>query len=426
MEEKRLNARRRYLLTATLPPLTLFAVTLVFAFLFEGWILGFGLILCALVTALCSRWSARLHIFPLLFRDLDPDAYLAVRKSFRRSAPAGFDCFLIPYIRGEYPVAIRQIRAFLAQSPNQAVFWGWALRCYLECRDPEGLKKVLESCTLPQEKRPFFDAFAAGDYRTALELRRKQEAGLQKLSSRLRPMQEVMIRYDQGVCLYLLGEFDAAKQIFQQIRQRAPKLHYAVLAQEYLTAMESGQLLQPIDTEGLAEGELAFGKEADTFAAVASMKKEGRRRLILTVVGSLLVIVGLCLSVFPIRSYGDALHQAVAQEYAEYEILAYERISEEGKILDALCVIESEGKLHLLSIGQMGDTGEIYAITYLSDLQMGQLYFTESQFQENRTLFIELHDKKGDCPENAHGVIKIQDGWHTDYLSVTVGVLKPA
>ena len=165
--------------------------------------------------------------------------------------------------------------------------------------------------------------------------------------------------YFTAIALYEKGEVEEAKQLFESAISAMPSNHFrAPIIKKYLDAIENGR------TPAIVPGEIV--PQADVIA------RDKRRRTLSTVLKVVLSCIFVCIIIYSLANskdewtveYEEKLNTALLKTYDDAEVIDYFWLEKDGETLDNLCLIETDGKLALLSVTtpDNGITAETWVI----------------------------------------------------------------
>ncbi len=377
------------------------------------------------------NFAVRVTVMSSLGKELDAEKYAAIIKAKPFLVHYSYKLNLY-FSTGDYQSAYNIISSVLLQHKNvQQRIYGHLLLCRIcfERGDYEGIKEHIDkidnyfiynpNLKFPKTNREsyeFYRAFYNADYDTALSI---SEKGINKYSKKKnRAYFVVMRKYQLAVIKRRKGELDEATALFEEIKERAPKLFTSTLAQKQLEYI-SGELEEKV-SEPLGVTEKY------------TVKSRGKSRIVLVVIlgiiFALLVLEAVLeKAVFekvdePLQEVRDLeyeakIESALYDDYEEYRILGYCTVYSDGnyeEVSDTVFLVEFDGKVDLHSLYKIG---EEYGNTLnVSDIQIDRPYVYQSEYSENIELV--LTEKKENIPDSVQYYYEI-DGYYFCVISVT-------
>ena len=375
-------------------------------------------------------FAVRVTVMPSLWKELDAEKYATIINS--KPFFVHYSYKLNLYIaEGDYQAAYNIISSVLLQHKNiQQRIYGHLLLCRIcfERGDYEGLKEHLEQINnyskynnklrlLKQNKEAyeFYRAFSNGDYPSVCEL---LEKSIEKYSKKKSKTYFALIRqYQLAVTKRMNGDVDEAVVLFEEIKERAPKLVLSVLAQKQLEYISG--TLEETSPERLAVTDNHIVKSNRKVKIVAR---------IAYCVGILLILGGIILTQldFPKQKDKDLndvaqIEKTIEDEYEKYQVLGYFNIYSDDAdktymmIIDSLFLVEADGKLDLHTLYQLN--GEYENNLNVSDIQVDKLYEYEICFAPRKVEFV-LTEKKRNIPKSTLYYYEI-DGYYLCVISIS-------
>jgi len=376
------------------------------------------------------NFAVRVTVMPSLWKELDAEKYATIINSKPFFVHYSYKLNLY-FAVGDYQAAYNIISSVLLQHKNiQQRIYGHLLLCRIcfERGDYEGLKEHLEQINnyfkynnklrlLKQNKEAyeFYRAFSNGDYPSVCAL---LEKSIEKYSKKKSRTYFALIRqYQLAVTKRMNGDVDEAVVLFEEIKERAPKLVLSVLAQKQLEYI-SGTL------EETSPKRLA----ATENHTVKSNRKVKIVVRIAYCVGILLILGGIILTQLDSPKQKDKdlnyvaqIEKTIENEYEKYKVLGYFYIysdyADETYMMsiDSLFLVEADGKLDLHTLYQLN--GEYENNLNVRDIQVDKLYEYEIYFAPRKVEFV-LTEKERNIPESTLYYYEI-DGYYFCVISIS-------
>jgi len=376
------------------------------------------------------NFAVRVTVMPSLWKELDAEKYATIINSKPFFVHYSYKLNLY-FAVGDYQAAYNIISSVLLQHKNiQQRIYGHLLLCRIcfERGDYEGLKEHLEQINnyfkynnklrlLKQNKEAyeFYRAFSNGDYPSVCAL---LEKSIEKYSKKKSRTYFALIRqYQLAVTKRMNGDVDEAVVLFEEIKERAPKLVLSVLAQKQLEYI-SGTL------EETSPKRLA----ATENHTVKSNRKVKIVVRIAYCVGILLILGGIILTQLDSPKQKDKdlnyvaqIEKTIENEYEKYKVLGYFYIysdyADETYMMsiDSLFLVEADGKLDLHTLYQLN--GEYENNLNVRDIQVDNLYEYEIYFAPRKVEFV-LTEKERNIPESTLYYYEI-DGYYFCVISIS-------
>ena len=373
----------------------------------------------------------RVTVMPSLWKELDAEKYAAIISAppFRHHYSYKLNlCFAI----GDYQAAHNIISSILIHHKNvQQRVYGHLLLCRVcfERGDYEVLKENLDQIDSYLKSNPnlkikkqnkegyeFYRNFSDADYVSVCALLEKDIA---KHSKKKNGDYFSLLRhyYQLAVTKRMMGDVDEAIVLFENIKEKAPKLVLSTLAQKQLDIIS-----------GACTEELPEKLEITENYRVKSTNKWRIVGWIIFCVGCFLLIVSALLpqSDKPKQENKDLdyiakIESSIENNYEEYQILGYFNIytdyADETYMMnvDSLFLVEADGRLDLHSLYQI--FGEYQNNLNVKDIQVDKLYEYEIFYMPKKVEFV-LTEKKRNIPENTLYYYEI-DGYYFCVISIS-------
>ena len=410
------------LMLVLLLPILLIEDSLWFIFYFVCFYICMDLVLVFVV---------RVTVMPSLWKELDAEKYAAIISAppFRHDYSFKLNlCFAI----GDYQAAHNIISSILIHHKNvQQRVYGHLLLCRIcfERGDYEVLKENIDRIDSYLKSNPnlkikkqnkeayeFYRNFSDADYVSVCAL---LEKGIAKYSKKKNGAYISLLRhyYQLAVTKRMMGDVDEATVLFENIKEKAPKLVLSTLAQKQLDIIS-----------GACTEELPEKLEITENYHVKSTNKWRIVGWIIFCVGCLLMIVSFILPQLdkPKQEnknldYIATLESSIEDDYEEYQILGYFNIYTDyadetySKLADALFLVESNGQLDLHT--SLKSNGRCINHLNVTDIQVDKLYEYEIYFSPRKVEFV-LTEKKRNIPENTLYYYEI-DGYYFCVISIS-------
>lgn len=380
---------------------------------------------------LAANFAVRKTVMASIWKELDAEKYAAIINAKPFFLHYSYKLNLY-FVTGDYQSAYNMISSVLIQHKNvyQRIY-GRLLLCRIcfERGDYENLKEHLDeidnclkyntNLKLSKQNKEAYDyyrAFSNADYASVLTL---LEAKSKRYSNKKDKVYFLLIsQYQLAVTKRMMGNVDEAVAIFDDIKEKAPRLIYSTLAQKQLDYIS-----------GTVEEAAPERLEVTENCALPTHRKLKTVVLIAYCVGIFLIIVGAILSIkldSPKQEeknleYIAGLEGSIKDEYDEYNILGYFNIYSDyadktySYRIDSLFLVEANGKLDLHTVYILN--GEYENLFVAKDIQANKLCEYKLYFSPQKVEFI-LIEKKRDIPKNSLYYYEI-DGYYFCVMSIT-------
>ncbi len=376
------------------------------------------------------NFALRVTVMSSLWKELDAEKYAAIINSKPFFVHYSYKLNLY-FTEGDYQAAYNIISSVLLQHKNiQQRIYGHLLLCRIcfERGDYEGLKEHLEQINnyfkynnklrlLKQNKEAyeFYRAFSNGDYPSVCA---QLEKSIEKYSKKKSRTYVALIRqYQLAVTKRMNGDVDEAVVLFEEIKERAPKLVLSVLAQKQLEYISG--TLEETSPERLAVTENH---------TVKSNRKVNIVVRIAYCVGILLILGGIISTQLDSPKQKDKdlnyvaqIEKTIEDEYEKYQVLGYFYIYSDYAdqtymmSIDSLFLVEADGKLDLHTLYQLN--GEYENNLNVRDIQVDKLYEYEIYFAPRKVEFV-LTEKERNIPESTLYYYEI-DGYYFCVIGIS-------
>ena len=379
---------------------------------------------------LAVEFVARVTIMPSLWKELDAEKYAAIINA-KPSAPHYSHKLNLFFAVGDYQAAHNIISSILIHHKNvQQRIFGHLLLCRVcfERGDYEGVKENIDRIDSYLKSNPnlkikkqnkksyeFCRKFSDSDYVSVCDLLEKSIAKNSKKKNGA--YFSLICQYKLAVTKRMMGDIDEAIVLFENIKEKAPKLVFSTLAQKQLDIIS-----------GACTEELPEKLEITENYRVKSTNKWSIVGWIIFCVGCLLMIASALLpqSDKPKQENKDLdyiakIESSIENNYAEYQILGYFNIytdyADETYMMtvDSLFLVDANGKLDLHTLYQI--FGEYQNNLNVKDIQVDKLYEYEIFYMPKKVEFV-LTEKKRNIPENTLYYYEI-DGYYFCVISIS-------
>lgn len=393
------------------------------------WIVVYG-ICFLLYMEIVSNLILQKTVMSALWKELDTEKYAAIINAKPFFVNYSFKLNLY-FAVGDYQAAYNAISSALLQQKNiQQRIYGHLLLCRIcfERGDDEGLKEHLAQIDhyfkynnklrlrkKDKEAYEVYRAFSHADYPSACA---RLEKRIEQYSKKKSRAYFALIRqYQLAVTKRRNGDVDEAVVLFEEIKERAPKLVLSVLAEQQLAYIS-----------GAAEEQAPEGLAVTEDSAAKSHRKVWRSVRIAYGVSILLILGGILLSQFDSpkqkeKSLNDVarIEKTIEDEYEEYQVLGYFYLDSDDADetyemgIDSLFVVEADGRLDLHTFYQLNEEDENHL--NVRDIQVDQLYEYEIYFVPRKVEFV-LTEKKRNIPKDTLYYYEI-DGYYFCVISIS-------
>lgn len=393
------------------------------------WIVVYG-ICFLLYMEIVSNLILQKTVMSALWKELDTEKYAAIINAKPFFVNYSFKLNLY-FAVGDYQAAYNAISSALLQQKNiQQRIYGHLLLCRIcfERGDDEGLKEHLAQIDhyfkynnklrlrkKDKEAYEVYRAFSHADYPSACA---RLEKRIEQYSKKKSRAYFALIRqYQLAVTKRRNGDVDEAVVLFEEIKERAPKLVFSVLAEQQLAYIS-----------GAVEEQAPEGLAVTEDSAAKSHRKVWRSVRIAYGVSILLILGGILLSQFDSpkqkeKSLNDVarIEKTIEDEYEEYQVLGYFYLDSDDADetyemgIDSLFVVEADGRLDLHTFYQLNEEDENHL--NVRDIQVDQLYEYEIYFVPRKVEFV-LTEKKRNIPKDTLYYYEI-DGYYFCVISIS-------
>ena len=394
------------------------------------WIVVYGICFLLYVRIVCN-FTVQKTIMSALWKELDAEKYAAIINAKLFVAHYSYKLNLY-FAVGDYQAAYNTISSVLLQHKNiQQRIYGHLMLCRIcfERGDDEGLREHLAQIDhyfkynnklrlrkKDKEAYEVYRAFSNADYPSACA---RLEKRIEQYSKKKSRAYFALIRqYQLAVTKRRNGDVDEAVVLFEEIKERAPKLVFSVLAQKQLEYIS-----------GAAEEQAPEGLAVTEDSAAKSHRKVWRSVRIAYGASILLILGGILLSQFDSpkqkeKSLNDVarIEKTIEDEYEKYQVLGYFYLDSNDAdgtymtSIDSLFVVEADGRLDLHTFYQLNGEDENHL--NVRDIQVDQLYEYEIYFAPPRKAEFVLTEKKRNIPKDTLYYYEI-DGYYFCVISIS-------
>lgn len=376
------------------------------------------------------NFAVRSTVMSSLWKELDTEKYAAIINAKLFWVHYSYKLNLY-FAIGDYQSAYNIISSVLLQHKNvQQRNYGHLLLCRIcfERGDYEGLKEHLDqidnyfkynpNIKLPKQNKEaydFYHEFSDADYASVCTL---LEKSIQKYSKKKsRTYFALMRQYQLAVTKRMKGDIEGAILLFENIKEKAPKLVLSTLAQKQLDYI-SGTFEEK-------------APERLEFTEIEPVKSRRKAKAIVNIafcIGCLLFLGGVILIQLdsPKQENKDLnyiahIESTIEDDYDKHQILGYFDIYTDYAdqtymmSVDSLFLVEADGRLDLHTMYQLN--GEYQNHLNVKDIQIDKLYEYEIYFVPRKVEFV-LTEKERDIPENALYYYEI-DGYYFCVISIS-------
>ncbi len=393
------------------------------------WVIAY--FVCFLIyLRIAINFAVRVTVMSSLWKELDAEKYAAIinAKPFRVHYSYKLNLY---FAIGDYQAAYNIISSVLIQHKNvQQRIYGHLLLCRIsfERGDYEGLKELLDqidnyfkynpNLKLPKQNKEayeFYREFSDADYVSVCAL---LEKSIEKYSKKRNGSYfSLMRQYQLAITKRMTGDFDEAIVLFENIKEKAPKLVLSTLAQKQLDYIS-----------GTIEEQIPERLEITEIEPVKSHRKAKIIFIVAFCIACALLIMGQILMQLdnPKQKNKDLnyiaqIENTIEDDYDKHQILGYFNIYTDYAdqtymmSVDSLFLVETNGHLDLHTLYQLN--GEYQNNLNVKDIQIDKLYEYEIYFVPRKVEFI-LTEKERNIPENTLYYYEI-DGYYFCVISIS-------
>lgn len=358
-----------------------------------------GLIIFALSYFLYQKIKIKLqykYVYSILYDDLDAKKYYDETMKKSKFALNTSPSITANWFVGNY----KYLEEFLTNEMsmakgNQAELFAFCLKyVYFETNN---LEKMREIHDFAKEMdlgivNDFFIHYVNEEFELCLKECDKIEDWVRNQKNKHVTFEMVRINFMRAVVYYRLGEFDKARELFENITQTAPNMQYADISQNYLKAIETGD-------NHYISSEVLF---VDKCAVTKSIKREKRRPL-LVATAWIAVIMAL---IFILWGFGlndtekdpdftiDKINTMFNVELRNYLDDTFENWSILGDYYfeqESIFVVESTNSLNIVGYVFEFEGDEVTHIdfkVYATDIEFNKLYESTFCYDNSKVKFI--------------------------------------
>ncbi len=376
------------------------------------------------------NFAVRATVMSSLWKELDVEKYAAIINA---------KPFLIHYSHrlnlyfavGDYQAAYNIIYSVLLQHKNvKQRIYGHLLLCRVcfERGDYEGVKEQIDQIDSYFKYNPnlklskadkkayeFYCVFSDADYESACALLEKR---IEKYSKKKNYAYfSLMRQYQLAVAKRMNGNVDEAIVLFEDIKEKTPKLVLSTLAQKQLDYIS-----------GTLEEKAPERLEVTENEPVKSRRKAKIIIIVGFCIGFILLILGIILMQLdkPKQENKDLnyiaqIENTIEDDYDKHQILGYFNIytdyADETYMMcvDSLFLVEANGKLDLHTMYQLN--GEYQNNLNVKDIQIDKLYEYEIYFLPQKVEFV-LTERERNIPKETLYYYEI-DGYYFCVISIS-------
>ena len=356
---------------------------LLISILVKKWWLG--LLFFAVSYFIYGRINAKLkykYVESILYQDLDAKRYYDELFFKSKNTPDLIQSIVANWFVGNH----RQMESILEENVknyegnDKNTLLSYLKFVYFETRNKEKLKEVMNRA----EEFPkgvageFFSNYLNGKYESCFVECDKIEEWLKNLKNKNKnlPFEMLRVEFMRAVTYYDMGDSQKSREIFEGIIRKAPDIHYADIASQYLKAMETGE-------EQFVSIDALF---VDRCQVVNPKSQKKRRPWRVALIWILIValVIGIVWG-FLLNSdknneprdeaqvlYDQKIHQYLNSHYSDYDILYGYRLGGED-----IYVIKSNGKYSIIGyvFDLIEDNDPITAFTiYAENMDVDKRY----------------------------------------------------
>ncbi|MBR2381381.1 MAG: hypothetical protein IKA84_02660 [Clostridia bacterium] len=387
--------------------ITILLLLLLFIFVFlisllvkKWWI---GLLIFGVTYFIYAKINAKLrfkYVESILYQDLDAKRYYEELFLKAKNAPTFIQALAANWFVGNHKqmesILVENIKNF--EGNDKSLCLSYSKFLYFETRNKEKLKEAMDRA----EEFPkgvtseFFSHYLNGEYDNCLVDCDKIEEWLKNIKNKNKNLSFEMLRpeFMRAVVHYDMGKLYESSEIFYEIIKKAPNMHYAEIASQYLKAIVTGNE-QHISTEALF---------VDRCGVVNSKPQKKRRPWLIALIW--ILILALVISIvwgFLLKPdenieprdeaqvlYDQRIHQYLNSHFVDYEILYGYRFDGED-----VYVIKSNGKYSIVGyvFYLIEDTKPITTFKiYASNIDFDKRYENNLLSTHNKVSFMITED----------------------------------
>lgn len=262
--------------------------------------LPLGIVFYIIARSVISDTAIKTYLYPALFKDADPQKFKAMLEKAGGATGHALENITAAYYGGDHQAVINMCTHKLRdpkQQRNKYYYMMYLARAYFELGDTEALQDIcqrFENETDADKKGEtirqnytvmrFYKHYLKGEHQACKEIYDK--AAAKDFGDNVTT--EVQVKFTYAVACYNVGEIQKAKEIFNYILVKAPKLHFSKLSEEYIEAINDATEYMP---------KRRHIEPDDSF----SLPSQGKRaRIITTLLYSLLFLSLIVIVIFTI------------------------------------------------------------------------------------------------------------------------------
>ncbi|MBR2721593.1 MAG: hypothetical protein IKB75_02320 [Clostridia bacterium] len=341
------------------------------------------------------------NFFNILMNELDAQKFYNV--VYEKPSFYPISCRLdAEWFVGNYAKLIALSSASLKNAKTvrwKASFLSYLARAYFEMHDHENLAKTVDAFyELPKYTRnpqrflakypnlQYYKAYLDKDFEKCVTLIEKRTAYLEK-KARNDKLYGLINRSNLAVEYYEIGEFEKAKEIFQQLMEVAPKMdNFYELSIRYINAIEHNEsptLTLQVNEEESAKAEYEF---------CSTQKRRKRENIIRAILMGILLTflvsttntLGTAYATYNehktyAAEFDAKLNDAISRKYdSDAKFIEYFVVMNGEDPLEAFCLVEVDGRLDLTSAVTPNNGETANLILLLEDIKIPGEYTVES------------------------------------------------
>lgn len=200
--------------------------------------------------------------------------------------------------------------------------------------------------------------------------------------------------FNYAVSCFNNGELQAAECCFKKIIEKAPKMHFCILSQNYLQEIEGNN--KQTNSEILPEN-----------TSVLSGKKKLQIRYTAIVLFFIILISASFgnLYITQKKDFEYKLKNALSDVYAEYQIIENFELKKDGKKVDNICVVTTDEELIDVWLIKTNDKGESF---HYFDAIRGAIedqYYCIKSATSDYYIGLQLYNNKAEIPEKYYKIV---------------------
>lgn len=404
--------------------------------------LAFGAALivgCLLFELLLNRiW--RMYTLLLVVQRGDLRRFLAITASVRKSVTGAtaFWCATACYYGGEYQQTADICAAVIRDPKNKRMaFYRYYAGACFETGSVNALRRVCDDFEAFRSRAgrradelyspvmELYRLFANGEY----EALKQAYEGIDP--SRYNRATAQSCAYVRGVTAYALGELDEALTYFEGVAKAVPTLGVGKLAVHMCEAIGRGEAYAPA-AEELAPTEGYELPRTDKRMAIALAVRRVLRVVLVVCMALLIALEGVLVYLEKksqaeyeqaVAAYRTELTEALTAEYGDVEIVEYFNLTENGEILETVCVFQrADGRFGAAFYFTYTDT-DTNAVQLIMNGIDAESSMTISWYVNGpccyRAVWFRIYDTPDAIPESVLHTTSVTEGNSTLYFCVT-------